>query len=507
MPVLAESPSQIPASRNATGLNSRRITSGGPNSPPWLRHVMQSVTLNELVAATSGKPVGISDAERSFDRIETDSRRVRRGDLFWALRGDRHDGHDFLHEAHSRGALASIVAAERRSDALGPAVIVNDTLHALWDFAAWHRRRLESLVIAITGSVGKTSTRHMLASTLSIRFEGAESPQNFNNHFGVPLSLCSIESHHEFAAIELGASAVGEIARLAALAQPEVGVVTAVAPAHLDGFGTIDDVCTAKGELIEAIPESGFAVINGDDERARSLANRARCPVLFAGERAGNDVVARRIEIDNDRLRFHVDRSRFMVHAAGRHFLTSAVLTVAVAREIGMDDADIAAGLAKFRPMPGRCRVSTIGPWTVIDDTYNASPQSMHAACHLLRDWKTTSHRILVVGDMRELGHESEHYHQQLGIDVARNGIDRLVALGAQAATVAGSAKQAGMDAGCLGACHDLDTLAVLLDCWLEPGDVVLVKGSRAMRMETVVESLQQLATAHKKRIRSRKAA
>ena len=468
---------------------------------------MQSVTLNELVAATDGQSAGLTDASCGFERIETDSRRVRRGDLFWALKGERHDGHDFLHEAASRGAVASVIVRDRKSDARGPVVIVEDTLRALQNFAAWHRQRLESLVIAVTGSVGKTSTRHMLASALSARFDGSESPQNFNNHIGVPLSLCAIEPHHEFAAIEIGASAVGEIAALAALAQPEVGVVTAVAPAHLDGFGSLENVCRAKGELVEALPESGFAVINGDDELARNLADRARCSVLLAGERAGNDVVARRIEIENDRLRFHVDRSRFTVHAAGRHFLTSAVLTVAVAREIGMEDDDIAAGLETFRPMSGRCQIRGIGPWTVIDDTYNASPRSMQAACELLRNWKTTNHRVLVVGDMKELGDGSNRYHEQLGTNVARTGIDRLVALGAQAVTVAGSAKEAGMDAGCLGACRDLETLTVLLDCWLEPGDVVLVKGSRTMQMEVVVDLLQKLATTKKTRNRSHQAA
>jgi UDP-N-acetylmuramoyl-tripeptide--D-alanyl-D-alanine ligase len=316
-----------------------------------------------------------------------------------------------------------------------------------------------------------------------------------------------LEPQHEFAVIEIAASRVGEIAQLAAIARPEIGVVTAIGPAHLDEFGTLENVASAKGELLAALPTTGFAVINGDDERVRGIADRAACRVLTAGERANNDVIARRIEFDNDSLRFQVDRSRFIVRASGRHHLTAAVLTVAVAREVGMDDAEIAAGLQTFRPVAGRCQVLSIGDWTVIDDTYNASPRSMHAACELLRNWQGAHHRLLVTGDMLSLGADSTNYHHELGAFAALSGVDRLAAVGAQAAAVAGSAMQAGMDAGCLGACRDLDTLAVLLDCWLESGDVVLVKGSRSMQMERVIERLRQMAEARKQEARQKRAA
>jgi UDP-N-acetylmuramoyl-tripeptide--D-alanyl-D-alanine ligase len=347
----------------------------------------------------------------------------------------------------------------------------------------------------------------MLFATLAARFRGVQSPGNFNNHWGVPLSLLAIQPEHEFAVIEFGASQVGEIARLAALAQPEVGVLTAIGPAHLVVFGCIERICDAKAELLQALPETGFAVINGDDERVRPLADRAACRVLKAGSKVNNDIVARGIELDGDCLRFQVDRSRFAVHAAGRHFLTAALLAVGVAREIGMSDSEIAAGLVNFRPVAGRCQVLAVGPWTVIDDTYNANPASMRAACELLRDWQYANQRVLISGDMLALGEQSDAYHDGLGADVARCGVTRLVALGAQAARVARSAKAAGMDAGCLGACRDMDTLSLLLDCWLEPGDVVLVKGSRGMHMEHVVEQLKQLASARKHELRSRKAA
>ena len=468
---------------------------------------MQAVRISDVISATHGRAVGIGDSQAGLERIETDSRRVRRGDVFWALTGRNQDGHDFVSEAVDRGAALCVVNAGRSAGRRTPAVAVHDTLRALWDFAAWYRGTLDTLIVAVTGSVGKTTTRQMLCAALGARFQGVQSPQNYNNHVGVPLSLCLLHPRHEFAAIELAASRVGEIAQLAAIARPEIGVITAIGPAHLDEFGTLEAVVRAKGELLEALPTTGFAVINGDDEHVRGIAGRASCRVLTAGERANNDVVARRIEIDNDCLRFQVDRSRFTVHAAGRHHLTAAVLTVAVAREVGMDDTEIAAGLRSFRPITGRCQVLSIGDWTVIDDTYNASPRSMHAACELLRDWRGAHRRLLVTGDMLALGPDSADYHRQMGTYAARSGIDQLVAVGAQAAAVAGSAMQAGMDAGCLGACHDLETLTVLLDCWLEAGDVILVKGSRGMQMERVVDRLRQLADARKQEAKHKKAA
>lgn len=468
---------------------------------------MQPARITDLIAATAGRAIGVRDESAEFNRIETDSRKVRRGDVFWALAGAQHDGHDFLEQARTRGALLCVGEASRLKKPCLPAIAVENSLNALGHFASWHRRRMDAMIVGITGSVGKTTTRSMLYAALSARFDGVQSPHNFNNHIGVPLTLFEIAEQHEFAIVELGASCVGEIGRLARIAEPELGVLTAIGPAHLDEFGTIEDICRTKGELLEALPPSGIAVINGDDERVRGLAHRAACRVLLAGSRVNNDVVARGIECNGEYLRFQVDRSKFVVPAAGRHFLTSAVLSVAVGREIGMHDTEIAAGLQTFRPVAGRCQVLTIGPWTVIDDTYNASPASMQAACELLRDWRGGNQRVLISGDMLALGRDADDYHAAFGTDVARIGVDRLIAVGAQAALVARSAKESGMDAGCLGACRDLDTLTVLLDCWLESGDVILVKGSRGMHMEHVIARLKELAAAKKQEAKLRKAA
>ncbi|MCA9081879.1 MAG: UDP-N-acetylmuramoyl-tripeptide--D-alanyl-D-alanine ligase [Planctomycetaceae bacterium] len=457
---------------------------------------MQPVSLRELIAAIHGQPVGIDAVDVPVDRIETDSRDVRPGDVFWALIGQNDDGHHYLQQALRQGAVACVVEAERLTDDRQQMILVEDTLLALWDFAEWYRRQFDALVIGVTGSVGKTTTRHMVHTVLGQQFVGVESPRNFNNHFGVPLSLLQLGSEHEYAVIELAASQVGEIADLASIAHPEVGLITAIGPAHLDEFGSLEQIVQTKGELVAAIPGSGFAVLNGDDTLVRQLAARAACPVIFVGEQRDNDLVAQWVRSENGQLRFQVDSTSFDVPVVGRHHLTSAMMAIAIGRQIDMSDAEIAAGLRSYRPVSGRSELLHIGPWLVVDDTYNANPLSMLAACQTLQDWQGANKRILVTGDMLSLGNASDEYHQQLGQFIAHTGINQLVAVGSQAALVAGSAKEHGMDAGCLGVCGDVETARMLLDCWLEPGDVILVKGSRNMQMEQFVNYLKQRAAA-----------
>lgn len=457
---------------------------------------MEHTTLNELIDATAGRATGGECVDGiSFDRVSIDSRTTLPGDLFWALRGERHDAHDFLCDARERGAVACVITESRAAEAAGPTVIVPDTLRSLAEFACWHRRRQEALVIGVTGSVGKTTTREMIHAVLSAQFRGVRSARNFNNQVGLPLSLLEIERAHEFAVLEMGASGLGEIQRLAEIASPEVGVLTAIGLAHLTGFGSLEAIMQAKGELLECLPPSGFAVLNGDDPRVRQMAGRAFCPVLFVGEGEDNTVRASEVRVGRNSLSFSVDRHRYELAVAGRHHLTSALCAIAIGREVGMRPATMALGLTGFRPVPGRCSLEEIGPWTVIDDSYNANPDSMLAACRLLRDLELAGgKRLLVVGDMLELGDKAAESHRQLGRTVAEWAIDRLLAHGPQSANVICGASSAGMNAYRLADCADLQSLLLVLDCWLEPGDAVLVKGSRGMRMERVVEWLRRRA-------------
>jgi UDP-N-acetylmuramoyl-tripeptide--D-alanyl-D-alanine ligase len=453
---------------------------------------MQPVPLNDLLTATRADSAGIHDEHLFVSRISVDSRTLEPGDLFWALRGTKHDGHRFIDEALRRGAVACVVDRGAGMFANGPRLIVENTARALQDFARWYRQRSEALIIGVTGSVGKTTTREMLHAVLSTRHNGHRSLKNFNNEVGLPLSILELESGDEFGVFEMGAARIGDIRMLCDIASPEVGVVTRIGPAHLESFGSLANIYQGKGELLECLPANGFAVVCGDDDRIHELAARAACPVVFAGEGPDNQVRANAVTFQPGRLQFQVDGRHYEVLAPARHYLTAALCTVAVAREIGMESSAIAEGFRRFAGQPGRCTIERLNDFTIIDDTYNANPLSMQAACLTLRDWPGEHHRLLVVGDMLELGGESQKCHQELGACVAAASLDRLLAFGENACHVSSGALNAGMEPHTVAECRELDSLLAVLDCWLEPGDVVLVKGSRGMRMERVVNWLKQ---------------
>lgn len=453
---------------------------------------MQPVRLTDLVSATRGSAAGFAGAAPVITRVSTDSRTIGAGDLFWALRGDKHDGHDFVAAALQRGAIGCVVERSRAAALTGPRIEVPDPLAALADFARWYRQQRETMVIGVTGSVGKTTTREMIYAVLSEVHAGMRSRQNFNNDIGLPLSLLELHDDHEFGVLEMGAARIGDIRRLCEIARPEAAVITRIGPAHLETFGSIDNIRKGKGELLQAIPAHGFAVIAGDDDGMREFASRAACSTIFVGERPDNDLRATNVSFQPGHLRFTVDGREYQLPAPARHYLTAALCALAVAQEIGMSPAAIARGFQRFAGAPGRCNVEQVGVWTLIDDTYNASPLSMQAACLCLRDWPAAGNRVLIAGDMLELGTDSARCHQELGACAAGTRIDRLLAFGEQADHVAGGALRAGMTPHTIADCHDLDSLFTVLDCWLNPGDVILVKGSRGMRMERIVQWIRQ---------------
>lgn len=467
---------------------------------------MHSVSLHSLATAIRGEIVGSAGGDTTFTRVEIDSRCVRPGDVFWALRGEHHDGHSFLVEARHHGAGLAVVQRDRLAQAqevwktgsahglVPPLIVVDDTLAALADFARWYRSQQEGLVVGVTGSFGKTTTREMIHAVLSAAHPGVRSLKNFNNHIGLPLSLLELDQRHEFAVLEMGASAVGEIAMLAEIAKPEVGVITGIGLAHVAGFGSPERIVLGKGELLEALPPSGFAILPGDDPITRGMASRARCPVLFVGEAENNDVRATHVRVANQRLTFAVDRAEYEVPVTGRHFLRASLTALAIAREFGLSSTQIAAGFENFQAVSGRCQVHSIGPWTVIDDTYNANPASMRAACETLRDWHGANKRLLIVGDMLELGAHAEQAHAEVGRTAAEARIDGLLVFGQHAEHVIRGALDGGLHPSRLAQCDHLEILLTVLDCVLEPSDVLLVKGSRGMRMERAIGWLREKA-------------
>jgi UDP-N-acetylmuramoyl-tripeptide--D-alanyl-D-alanine ligase len=453
---------------------------------------MEPVPFTDLLSAIRGNAPGLSGVAPVIRRVSTDSRNIQEGDLFWALSGKNHDGHDFVDAARRRGAIGSIVARSRAKDLKGQMIVVDDTLQALADFARWYRQQRETMVIGVTGSVGKTTTREMIHAVLSARHAGRQSRQNYNNEVGLPLSLLELGNDDEFGVLEMGAARVGDIRHLCEIACPEAGVLTRVGPAHLETFGSLENIYQGKGELLEALPAHGFAVVPGDDEQMRNMARRAACSVIHVGEGSQNAIQATNVTFEPGRLRFCVDRCDYEIPAPARHYLTAALCALGVAKEIGMDVAAIAEGFQRFTGAPGRCKAEQVGAWTLIDDTYNANPLSMQAACLCLRDWPASGNRLLIAGDMLELGKDSARCHRELGACVADMRINRLLAFGEQAKHVADGALRAGMNRHVIADCHDLETLYAVLDCWLTPGDVILVKGSRGMRMERIVQWLKQ---------------
>ena len=461
---------------------------------------MERFSLRDLVHSTGGRLRDVDRADARFNRISIDSRETYAGDVFWALKGEHHEGHDFVHQAQEREARLCVVSADRAHSVSGPVLIVEETLSALGRFARWHRTRIDALVIGVTGSVGKTTTRELIFAALSSEFPGIRSRKNFNNLIGLPLSLLDLEPGHEFAVLEMGASALGDIRDLCELARPEIGVITAIGPAHLQTFGSLSGIIQTKGELLEQLPTNGFAVLPGDDEVLRVMADRAPCQVIFVGQGDDNHIRATNIETHPGSLRFLCEGQRFDIPVNGRHLLSNALCAIAIGLEIGIPVRALSEGIARFTPVPGRCNVVQIGPWTVIDDSYNASPLSVAAGCRMLRELAipTAGQRLLILGDMRELGETSVLEHERIGNLAAVLNLDRLLVCGDYAADVARGAKQQGMKSHQIAAATDAETLLAILDCWLEPDDLLLVKGSRAMRMERVIDWLKVRAQSCK---------
>jgi UDP-N-acetylmuramoyl-tripeptide--D-alanyl-D-alanine ligase len=462
-------------------------------------------SLDEIVAACAGR---VAAAGRGpLAGVVTDSRAVRPGSIFVALRGVRHDAHAFVPQAFAAGAGAVIVDREIGMAPVGVSVIVvRDTLRALGDLAAFHRRRFPVPVVAITGSVGKTTTKDLAAEGLSaLGLRVHKTPGNLNNLIGVPLTLLGLGPDHDVAVLELGMNVPGEIARLAEICAADVAVVTAVAEVHTEGVGSLHGVAREKGALLLGVSSEGTAVFTADDEVLASWAEQspARSKITF-GLREGADVRllsfrlagARTLatyEVGGERLDLEL---RLLGEGPARS-AAAALATVLALR--GRDAIDAAAQrIAQAAPSEGRARpLPGLRGSTILDDAYNASPRAtvlaLRTAAELARG--VGGRAIAVLGDMRELGAESARLHEEVGAAAIAAGIAVLVCCGEQMRTAAHSALTAATTGGLSGVrierVADADEVIGLLRDLIEPGDVVLVKGSRAMALDRVVAALQ----------------
>jgi UDP-N-acetylmuramoyl-tripeptide--D-alanyl-D-alanine ligase len=423
-----------------------------------------------------------------FTRVTTDSRALAPGDLFVALKGDRFDGHDFIEQARAAGAAGALVSDVQPSNL--PQVIVKDTLAGLQDYAISWRGDFHIPFVAVTGSNGKTTVKQMLSAILARRGPVLATVGNLNNHIGVPLTLLSLREEHKTAVIEMGANHFGEIARLAEIARPDVGVVNNAGDAHLEGFGSREGVARAKGELFEAL-DDGVAVINADDDYAPLWRDLAGGDIITFGLSEDADVRAVHARPEppdaptgmDFELRTPEGRQSVRLPLPGIHNVRNALAAAACAVALGMDARDIAGGLLNVRPVSGRLTWrKALGGARLLDDTYNANPTSLRAGLELLA--AVQARRWLVLGDMGELGRGSEQMHFAAGEDARALGIERLYALGPLA-------REAARGFGD-GAVHfqDVGELIAEVRARLAADVALLVKGSRSSRMERVVAGL-----------------
>ena len=461
----------------------------------------------DILAATDGRLV-CGDPSRRFSAVGIDSRMFEPSAFFVAIVGKTHDGHDFCRQvvdAGGRGLLVEdrspdrlpIDAWRRRSVFC---VAVADTTRALGDLAAWHRDRRSAQVAAVTGSCGKTTTREMTASILRQRYRTLSPKKNFNNEIGLPLTLLELETRHEWAVAELGMNHLGEIARLGEICRPDIGVITNVGAAHLEGLGTVDNVAVAKAELLAGIRKGGTAVLNADDSRVRSMAPQATGRVLLFGESDDADIRSRNVEPLGFGTAFELVLPEgdipVVLRGPGLFMVSNALAAAAVGHVAGLSPEEIKAGLEGFDAAPGRMNmVETMAGFHVIDDTYNANPVSMTAAISALASVKGEGRGLVVLGDMFELGARSKEFHHALGVVAAQSGAVRVYATGTFAGEVAAGALDAYMKPEDVMAGSRADILADLKKR-IAPGDWVLVKGSRASEMEKIVSGLLAWAGA-----------
>jgi UDP-N-acetylmuramoyl-tripeptide--D-alanyl-D-alanine ligase len=428
-------------------------------------------------------------------RVSTDSRTLQPGDLFVPLRGDNFDGHKFVAQASERGAVGAMVEESWKGEPPESFALIRvpDTLAGYQNLATNYRRSLPLKVVVITGSNGKTSTKDFVAATLSRGFRVTKTEGNFNNHVGLPQTMLAASASDEIAVWEIGMNHPGEIAALSQLAEPDVGIITNVGLAHIEFMGSRDAIAAEKGALAEAVGAEGTVILNADDPHSQGIAERTRAKVILAGIENGF-VRATEVTQSSSGCEFTIlegaHRCRAQLPVPGVHMVQNAMLAVAAGRAFGLSLEDCAAGLASTPLTKARLQIKEINGIQFIDDSYNANPDSMKAALRTLVELDADGRRVAVLGQMSELGEESERGHREVGEAAAAFGIDELIAVGATGAEMAQAARRVGLEKSTSVA--NAEEAAELLRKTVSSGDLILIKGSRSARMERVLEAFSK---------------
>ncbi|MDI6738861.1 MAG: UDP-N-acetylmuramoyl-tripeptide--D-alanyl-D-alanine ligase [Candidatus Edwardsbacteria bacterium] len=448
---------------------------------------METARLAEIAMAMGGKLQG-SDADATG--VSIDSRAVHKGDLFVAIKGPNFDGHDFVNQALSAGAAAAVVGRDRTFDAvMSPLITVNDTAAALQAWARHYRDKFDIPMAAVTGTNGKTTTKEMIAAVLSTSRNVLKNEGNFNNQYGIPLSLFRLSPAHTAAVMELGMSSLGEIAGLCGLVRPVIGVITNVGEGHTQFLNSIANVARAKAELFAALPRDGAAIANADDQWVMKGAAGTAARVIRFGIGPNADVWATDIKFSTSGASFSVDGQRFTVPMLGGHNVYNALAAIATGDALGIPREQAARALAGMRPMPMRLEPVSLDKFFLINDAYNANPASMRAALETLAGLERPGRKVAILGDMLELGEIAEKRHWEIGYLAGRRA-DAVFTVGPLAAKIHQTAEGAGAEAAHFASHAEL---IARLPALLKLNDVILVKASRGMHFEQIVNAITQL--------------
>ena len=457
---------------------------------------MDARSLKYIAEACGGEQLKGSP-EAMVDRVCSDSRHAQAGDLFFALAGERFDGHDFLAAVAKQGVAAVVADRKRVPAGLSCGVIaVGNPRQALGKLAARYRTDFTLPVIAIGGSNGKTTTKELVASVLRQKCRTVWSEASFNNDIGVPVTLLKLEKTHQAAVLEVGTNHPGELAPLVRMIQPQIGIITSIGREHLEFFGDVAGVAQEEGWLAELLPADGRLFINGDSEWTEGIARRSRAKVTRVGLGSGNDWRASDLRMDQQGMRFQVAAPKvelvgeYRIRLLGRHQVVNALFALAVGAELGLSRQEIEQGLAECKPAKMRLELWNWNGICVMNDAYNANADSMQAALQTLREMPCAGRRVAVLGDMAELGEQSDAAHEEIGRLAAELNVNQLFAIGNRAGLMANAARAAGLQG--VAEFADPGTAAVgAVKEFLKAGDVMLLKASRATRLERLAEAFE----------------
>lgn len=455
---------------------------------------METLKCEEIVKAVGGILIS-GEINTEFYSISTDSRKIKEGDLFIPLAGERFDGHDYIESSLEQGAYGSLTQKDVEPLCGKVLIKVSDTMKALRDLAEYYRKKYEIPFVGITGSVGKTSTKEMVSAVLSKRFNVLKTQGNFNNEIGVPLTVFNLDTSHEVAVVEMGMSGFGEISRLTSIVKPDIAIITNIGLSHIEKLGSKNNILRAKMEVFEGLNEKGLVILNGDDKLLYGLNNLLKFRTVFYGMEDGLHYQAYNLESLGEKgstfdIQLENREYRVKIPVPGIHNVYNALAGIAVGIELGISPEKIIAGIEEFSPGNMRLNVLNQNGLKIINDAYNASPQSMEAAIDVLKDISSEGRTFAVLGDMLELGDISYSAHVDIGRYAVSKGIDYVVAVGENGRNIAHGAIEAGAEEQRVFEFKENADAGRFLKGFLKSGDVLLVKGSRGMRMEEIVNIL-----------------